>query len=45
MKKEELERTLGDLEKWAEEREEGVLTIVRGDFNARTGTQGDRKDT
>lgn len=37
-----MKRTLGDLEKWAEEREERVLTMMRGDFNARTGTQSCR---
>lgn len=42
VRKEELERMLGELERWAEKREEGVLTLVGGDFNARTGTEGDR---
>lgn len=40
MRKEELERMLGKLERWAEEREEGVLTSVGGDFNVRIGTEG-----
>jgi len=35
-----LEKTLKGLEKWMEEKEEGVLTIVGGDFNARTGNEG-----
>lgn len=36
-RKEELGRTLGELERWAEEREEGVLTMMGGgNFNART---------
>lgn len=33
-------KTLSEIEKWAEEREEGVLMMMGGDFNARTGTEG-----
>lgn len=39
-KKEGLEGTLEDLKRWAEKREEGIKTIVGGDFNARTRREG-----
>lgn len=35
--KEEMGRMLQDLEKWVGNREEGSITILGGDFNARTG--------
>lgn len=38
-KKEGLKGILKDLERWAEEREERMKTIVRGDFNARMGRE------
>lgn len=41
-KKEELEKTLGELERWAEEKEEEVLTTVGKDFNARTESEDGR---
>jgi len=28
------------LERWMEEKEKGVLSMIRGDFNARTGEEG-----
>lgn len=30
-------KTLQSLEQWAEDRKEGVRTIIGGDFNTRTG--------
>lgn len=39
-KKEGLEGILKDLERWTEEREEGIKTIIGGDFNARTEREG-----
>lgn len=41
-KKEELEKTLGELERWAEEKEEEVLTTVGKDFKARTESEDGR---
>ncbi|CAK9827586.1 hypothetical protein ANTRET_LOCUS5267 [Anthophora retusa] len=38
----DLERKLGSLREWMEEKERGVRVIVGGDFNARTGRQGGR---
>lgn len=38
-RKEKLERILGELERWAEERER-MLMMVGEDFNARTETEG-----
>jgi len=35
-RREEMEKTLDELGKWAEEGEEKVMTLVGGDFNART---------
>lgn len=39
-KKEDLGGILEDLERWVGEREEGIRTIIGGDFNARTGREG-----
>ncbi|CAK9816316.1 hypothetical protein ANTPLA_LOCUS8955 [Anthophora plagiata] len=38
----DLERKLGMLREWMEEKERGVRIIIGGDFNARTGSQGGR---
>jgi len=35
-----IERMLQKLEFWIEEKEEGIKTIVGGDFNARTAWEG-----
>lgn len=43
-KKVRFEGILGDLERWADEREEGIRTIVGGDFNARTGRKGESRE-
>lgn len=37
-----MQRIPDDLERWADEREKGVLTMVGEDFNARTGIEGGR---
>lgn len=39
-KKEEMKKTLGELERWAEEKEEEVLTTVGIAFNVRTESEG-----
>lgn len=39
-RKEELEGILTELEGWAVERDERVMTLMREDFNARTGMRG-----
>lgn len=44
-RKEVLEKTLGGLERWPAENEEGMLTMMGGDFNARTRTGWDREST
>lgn len=36
-----MEGILEDLERWANEREEGIRTIVGGDFNPKTGREGE----
>lgn len=34
---ENMEKIIRDLEKWMDEKEEGICTLVGSDFNARTG--------
>ena len=38
----DLQRKLGELKRWTEEREEGVRVVIGGDFNARTGEEEER---
>jgi len=35
-----MEKALRGLERWVEDREAGVRTLIGGDFNARTGEEG-----
>ncbi|XP_029171329.1 cilia- and flagella-associated protein 251-like [Nylanderia fulva] len=37
-----IEKACREMEKWTEEKEEEVYTIIGGDFNARTGQEGGR---
>lgn len=36
----DMEKKLQSLRVWMEEKEKGILTIIGGDFNARTGEKG-----
>jgi len=35
-----MEETLQELDKWMGKRKEGIMTVIGGDFNARTGEKG-----
>jgi len=35
-----IQRTLQDLERWGEDKEEGRRTLIGGNFNVRTGGEG-----
>ncbi|KAL6268205.1 hypothetical protein P5V15_001315 [Pogonomyrmex californicus] len=39
----DMERKLEELADWVEGRRDGMRTIIRGDFNARTGEEGGRR--
>lgn len=40
-----MERTVQELEQWTERCEEGGMTMIGGDFNARTGREGGRRNS